>query len=85
MFANKEFFFKGYPVNKKSDCDEALSKFIHDFGAPDEMTMDGSKEETGGNRVSEIMRNHDIPSRVCEPERPNNNPAERCIRKVCKR
>ena len=86
MFANKKLFVNGYPIEKKSDCNEALSKFIHDFGAPDEMTMNGSKEKTCQNsNFQKLFKKHDIPSRVCEPERPNNNPEERCIREVRKR
>ena len=75
MFANKQLFVKGYPINKKTDCDETLSKFIHDFGAPDEMTVDGYKEQTGQNsKFQKLFKKHDIPSRVFEPERPTNNP-----------
>ena len=68
VFANKEFFVKGYTIQKKSDCNEALSKFIHDFWAPDEMTMDGSKEQTGRNsKFQKLLKKHDISYRVCEP------------------
>ena len=86
VFVNKELCVKGYPIQKKSECDEALSKFIHDLGAPGEMTTDGSKEKTSRNsKFQKLFKKHDIPYRVCEPERPNNNPAERCIREVRKR
>ena len=68
VFVNKYFFVKGININKKSDCDKALSKLIHDFGSPDEMTMDGSKKQTGRNsKFQKLLKNHDISYRVCEP------------------
>ena len=85
MFAKKEFFFKGYPVHNKSNCDEDLSNFINDFGTPDEMTMNGSKNQTGRNsNFNKLLKNHNIPSRIFEPDSPNNNPVERSIIKVRK-
>ena len=50
------------------------------------MTMDGSKEKTGRNsKFQKLLNNCDIPYRVCEPESPNNSPAEICIREFRKR
>ena len=37
VFGNKELFIKAYPMEKKSDCHEALDKFVKDYGAPDSM------------------------------------------------
>ena len=47
--------------------------------------MDGSEEQTVRNsKFQKLLKGHKIPSRVCEPERPKNNPAEICIKEVRK-
>ena len=47
VFGNKDFFVEAYPIDKKSDCHEPLDKFIKQYGVPDCMIYDGSKEQNG--------------------------------------
>ena len=47
LFGNKEFFFEAYPMEKKSDCNEALEKIVKDYGAPDSMIHDGAQKQVG--------------------------------------
>ena len=44
-------FCEAYPIPTKNadDCNEALKKFILEYGAPEVMITDGSKEQTGKN------------------------------------
>jgi hypothetical protein len=86
IFGSKEFFACAYPIEKKSDCHEALDKFVREFGAPDILIMDGSKEQTGHNsKMQGVARKYNITKKVTEPGRPNQNPAESVIREVRKR
>ena len=88
VFGNKQMFVAAYPTpSKKSvDIDEALKKFITDFGAPTTMTMDGSKEQTSRNSAfnGRLRRNRITPI-ICNPHRPNKNPAETVIRELRKK
>ena len=43
LFGNKEFFVEAYPMEKKSDCHEALDNFVKDYGAPDSMIYNGTQ------------------------------------------
>lgn len=86
VFATKEFFAECYPIAKKSDCHIPLKKFIRTYGAPDEIISDGSREQTGRNTAFKAeLRKFDIPHRIIEPERHNQNPAEGVIREVRKK
>jgi hypothetical protein len=44
LFANKSFFAKAYPMEKKSMAGAAHCQFIRDFGVLEELTFDGSRE-----------------------------------------
>ena len=86
VFANRDYFAKGYPISKKSDCHEALDKFIRDYGTPDSIKMDCSKEQTGQHTTfQKILKKYNIPSVVSEPDRPNQNPSEGTIREIRKK
>ena len=47
VFDDKEFFVEAYPTKNKSDCHEALDKFVKDYGAPDSMIYNGAQEQVG--------------------------------------
>jgi hypothetical protein len=55
VFATKDLFVAGYPVESKSLAGEGLRQFIHDYGRPEHLTFDGSKEQ--GGKKTEFMRN----------------------------
>ena len=46
VFGNRMMFAEAYPITRKKDCDETFKRFIKDYGAPDAMITDGSKEQT---------------------------------------
>ena len=86
VFGNKFMFAEAYPIAKKSDCGDALRRFLTDYGAPDSMITDGSKEQTGrGSEFQRLLRKNHVPSIVTQPHRPNQNPAETVIRELRKR
>jgi hypothetical protein len=49
VFANKDFFGVAYPIESKSLAGEALRQFVHDYGRPEHLTTDGSREQCGKN------------------------------------
>ena len=86
LFATKELFTAVYPMETKSMAGEGLRQFIHEYGRPEHLTFDGSKEQNG--RKTEFMKNirkYAIDYKVSEPERPNHNFAEGVIREVRKK
>ena len=68
VFGNKEMFCEAYPIAKKNDCDEALRQFLRDYGAPDVMITDGSKEQTSkGSKFQATLRKNNVTSLVTQP------------------
>ena len=47
VFANRGYFATVYPMDTKSKAGDALRTFCQEFGVPDRLTCDGSKEQTG--------------------------------------
>ena len=79
-------FCKAYPIAKKSNCDEALKQFIRDYGAPDVMITDGSREQTSkGSKFQATLRKNNVTPLVTQPHRPNHNPSETVIRELRKK
>ena len=61
VFATKDYLVDVYPIKKKSNCDDGLSKFITDYGVPLNMIFDGSKEQTlPGTDFMKKIRKYDI-------------------------
>ena len=86
VFANKGYFAKVYPMDKKSKCGEALKTFCREFGVPESLTFDGSKEQTGKNTLfMKQIRSNNIKHHVIEPEFHQQNPAEGVIRELRKK
>ena len=85
VFGNRMMFAEAYPITQKKDCDEALRRFIRDYGAPDAMITDGSKEQTKpGTAFQAILWKNKIVSMVTPPHCANYNPAETVIRELRK-
>ena len=86
VFATKDFFAMAYPMESKSMAGGALRQFMHDYGRPERLTFDGSKEQCG--KKTEFMKNvrkYAVDDHVTEPERPNHNFAEGEIREIMKK
>ena len=85
VFGTKEFLVECYPLTKKSEAGVGLESFISDYGVPDLLVFDGSKEQTNTNSgFQKAERKYNIKTKVTEPNRPNQNPAEGVIRELRK-
>ncbi len=86
VFSNGSYFAEIYPMARKADAGLALKEFIIELGVPEELTFDGSKEQTlpGTEFVKQCQRNN-ISTHRTEPQRPNQNPALGVIREVRRR
>ena len=83
VFSNKHYFSQIYPMDKKSKAGDALKLFCQEFGVPERLTFDGSKEQTGkGTEFMKQIRNHNINYHIAEPDLHNQNPVEGCIREL---
>ena len=79
-------FCEVYPIAEKSDCEQALKKFIADYGAPEIMVTDNAKEEIGKNTVFQAaLRKNNIRSLTTNIYSPRQNPAETVIRELRKK
>ena len=86
VFGNKQMFCEAYPIVSKADCDQALKRFIIEYGAPDVMVTDGSPEQTGRNaKFQSTLRKNKVRSSVTNRYSPNQNPVETVIRELRKR
>ena len=86
VFGNKKMFCEAYPIAKKSDCNDALKQFIREYGAPDSMITDGSKEQAlKGSKFQATLRKNNVIGIVTQTYRPNQNPCETVIRELRKR
>ena len=45
VFGNKLMFAEAYPIAKKSDCGDALRRFLTDYGAPDNMITESKQQQ----------------------------------------
>ena len=70
-------------MDTKPKAGDALRTFFQEFGVPDKLTFDVSKDQ--GQRKTEFIkqiRKNDIDFHVIEPDRHNQNPCEGVIREV---
>ena len=83
MFANREYFAMISPMDTKGKAVDALRTFCLEFVVPENLTCDGSKEQTGKKTefIKQVSRN-DIKLHVIDPDRHNQNPCEGVIREV---
>jgi hypothetical protein len=85
-FSNGTFFAEMHPMASKKDAGQALKKFEMDLGVPDELTVDGSKEQNGpGTEFMKRCRRNDVTVHATKPDQSNQNPAEGVIREVRKK
>ena len=56
VFSNGAYFAEIYPMDKKSDAGQALKTFLTELGVPEELTVDGSKEQNSPG--TEFMNRH---------------------------
>ena len=86
VFANKSYFAKIYPMDSKSKCGEALKIFCQEFGVPERLTFDGSKEQTKkGTSFMKQVRSNGITHHIAEPNMHKQNPVEGVIREIRKK
>ena len=70
-------------MDSKAKAGDALRTFCSEFGVPEKLVFDGSKEQTcKGTEFMKQVRKNDIDYHVTEPERHNQNPAEGIIREI---
>ena len=83
VFANRGSFATIYPMDTKGKAGDALRTFFLEFGVPEKLTCDGSKEQIGKKTdfIKQVRRN-DIKLHVIEPGRNNQNPCEGVIREL---
>ena len=80
VFANKGYFSKVYPLGNKSEAGDALKTFCAEFGVPEKLVFDGSKEQTGKNtEFMKQIKKHGIDFHIAKAERHNEVPAEGVI------
>ena len=67
-------------MDNKGEAGEALKTFCKEFGVPEKLTFDGSKEQTKkGTGFMKQIRKHQIDYHISEPGRHNENPAKGVI------
>jgi hypothetical protein len=84
IFGNKDFFVAAYPMRSKKEIPETVKKFFKDYGVPDTMIFD-SEGSQRSEATANVFRQNDCETRHSEPGRPNQNPAEACIREFRKK
>ena len=85
VFAMDFHFSAVYPMESKGLAGDALKQIIADFGVPDKIICDGSKEQTKrGTTFMEQVRKHHIDIHTTEPGRYNQSKVEGVIRELRK-
>ena len=81
-----DFHFSAfYPIESKGYAGDSLKRFIADFGVPDNIICDGSKEQTKrGMTFMEQVRKHHINIHTTKPNRHNQSKVEGVIRESWK-
>ena len=68
-------------MDSKKKAGDALRLFCQEFGVPEKLTFDGSKEQTSkGTTFMKQIRRHDIDYHISEADLYNQNPVEGVIR-----
>ena len=80
VFANSGYFSKLYPMATKGEAGDALKRFCLEFGVPESLTFDGSKEQCcKGTEFMSQIRKHNIDLHISEKGYHNQNPVEGII------
>ena len=86
VFGNESHCAKIYPMDSKSKSGDALRLFCQEFGVPEKLIFDGSKEQSGKNtEFMKQVRKNDIDCHISEPDYHNQNPVEGVTREVRKK
>ena len=86
IFANDKYFAKPYPLDTKSKAGDALKMFCRDYGIPEHLTFDGSKEQVNaGTTFMKTIRHYNVDHHISEPNLHNQNPVEGVIRELRKK
>ena len=74
VFANNAYFSRIYPMDSKRKAGDALKFFCQEFGIPEKLTFDGSKEQTMPNtEFMKQIRSHGIDFHISETDMHNQN------------
>ena len=85
VFTTDFHFSAVYPMESKGHAGDALKQFIADFGVPDKIICDGSKEQTKQRTTfMEQVRKHHIDIHTTEPNRHNQSKVEGIIQELRK-
>ena len=85
VFAIDFHFSAVYPMESKGHAGDAPKQFIADFGVPDKIICDGSKEQTKRRTTfMEQVRKHHIDIHTTKPNRYNQSKVEGVIRELWK-
>ena len=70
-------------MDNKSKAGDTLRLFCQEFGVPEHLTFDGSKEQYGkGTQFMKQVRSHNINYHISEADLHNQNPVEGTIREL---
>ena len=70
VFGKKDFFVEAYPIEKISDCHEALDRLMSYYRASDVMQYDGAPEQVGPHtKFQANMRKYNIKGHTTETKR----------------
>ena len=73
-------------MDSKKKAGNALRLFCQEFGAPEKLTFDGSKEQTKkGTEFMKQIRTHNIDYHICEPDLHNQKHVEGVVREIRRR
>ena len=86
VFSTKSMFAVAYPMKSKSEAGLALRRFIREWGIPEMLTFDESKEQSGHNtEFMKLVRKYDMDYHISEPHQHNQNPVEGTVRELRRR
>ena len=74
VFSNNSFFSHIYPMDSNKKAGDALRLFYQEFGVPERLNFDGSKEQSKpGNEFMKQIRTHSIDYHISEADLHNQN------------
>ena len=83
VFTNNACFANIYAMYSKGKYGDALKLFCQEFGAPENLTFDGSQEHAcKGTTFMKEVHKKGIDYHTSEPDLHNHNPFEGVIREV---
>ena len=75
-----------YPTDSKGKVGDTLKVFCREFGVPEHLTVDGSKEQCyKGSEFMKQVHENNIEHQITEPNLHQQHPAESIIREVRRR